>query len=173
MHANTKPYSTLSDSTSYLICQVHYAGVKLVGGEKVGSEVWSASVVLCGHVRHLGMYDCPEDAASAYNKAVESIRNLCQPTAAAKCRYSAALDGLLLNPVDGVGYCLHLHAPPVAHESMLQDGQGGQHSPAPRDPCDEAAQEDGLGQEEAHGESRSTHEKKETLSKETQDALCL
>lgn len=95
---------------------VHYAGVKAVERQGLpGLWLWQAELALCGHVRDLGVYDTPEEAAAAYNRAVVWFRTAAagsrSSTRGSPCEFAQVLAGLVLNAVDGVAYSKELHAP--------------------------------------------------------------
>lgn len=106
---------------------VHYAGVK--AAECAGLPgLWQAELALCGHVKDLGVYDTPEEAAAAYNRAVLWYRTVAAGSrvrdsgAGDTCELARALAELVLNPVDGVAYCKELHAPPQADQTAGDAG---------------------------------------------------
>ena len=94
---------------------VRYCGVSPVPAEESG--LWRAQVEVCGHVRALGEFDTPEEAAAAYNKAVEWLRTEAAGSGAAGAGVRAAVAELVLNPVDGVAFSTDKHAAVFARVS--------------------------------------------------------
>jgi hypothetical protein len=120
---------------------VHYAGVR--GVERKGlPALWQAELVVCGHVRDLGVYDSPEEAAAAYNRAVVWFRTAAAGSRDAResCELAQGLAALVLNPVDGVAYSKELHAPPYYESTAADAHEEG------LDACNESQEQEHGGQ---------------------------
>lgn len=126
---------------------VHYHGVKRLGAVEGVGGMWCAELALCGHVRNLGIYDTPEEAAVAYNKAIEWFRIVASSAAGSVCEYASCLEALVLNPVDGVAFEKGKHAPPHANEPVEDNSQGDTSRDGMKDSPDVEGEEGTLGAE--------------------------